>query len=364
MAEIASGSVTALYLFDVADAIDVNALNVRLGDRAMRARLADKSAGPPRVQYAEPPVVIDGAAVDVAEVADFKARFKFYDYGVVSLMLTRPFAGSWAELVALGQTLIESEPLEQAATSACRRVLDSLALAPVARRRGMLSEDYLVFAVTALPVPMTADVLLDAHGTDIAQLLRGERQRLSAQERDEVLRSRISYLEDDLVVAAWNAAFIYDREPGVLAAIEVLEVANSQLLELRYHDELLESELTQSYAALQQPRWTDRLAGRRHTRAAQHLHTLFIDVNDLTDRMENAVKFVGDIYAARLFNIVAGRLGLDRWKRNVEEKLKTLDDIYRFAVEQTGMSQGTLLELAIVLILVLELALFFAGIME
>ena len=80
--------------------------------------------------------------------------------------------------------------------------------------------------------------------------------------------------------------------------------------------------------------------------------------------MENAVKLVGDIYAARLFSLAAARLGLDAWKRNVEEKLKTLDDIYRFAVEQTGMSQGNLLELVIVLILVIELGLFFAGIMK
>ena len=41
-----------------------------------------------------------------------------------------------------------------------------------------------------------------------------------------------------------------------------------------------------------------------------------------------------------------------------------LDDIYRFAVEQTGMSQGNMLELVIVLILVLELFLLLAGIMK
>jgi uncharacterized Rmd1/YagE family protein len=60
---------------------------------------------------------------------------------------------------------------------------------------------------------------------------------------------------------------------------------------------------------------------------------------------------------------VAARLGLERWRQNVNEKLKTLDDIYRFAVEQTGMSRGNLLELTIILILLLELALVFAGIL-
>ena len=58
------------------------------------------------------------------------------------------------------------------------------------------------------------------------------------------------------------------------------------------------------------------------------------------------------------------RLGLDDWKDSVREKLKTLDDIYRFAVEQTAMARGELMELTIVLILVLELVLFFLGVMR
>jgi hypothetical protein len=73
---------------------------------------------------------------------------------------------------------------------------------------------------------------------------------------------------------------------------------------------------------------------------------------------------IGDIYAARVFAMVAERLGLGTWKANVQEKLKTLDDVYRFAVEQSSISRGQFLELAIVLILVLELALVFMGVMK
>lgn len=42
----------------------------------------------------------------------------------------------------------------------------------------------------------------------------------------------------------------------------------------------------------------------------------------------------------------------------------TLDDIYRFSVEQVSISRGQFLELAVVLILVLELILFFLGTMR
>ena len=85
------------------------------------------------------------------------------------------------------------------------------------------------------------------------------------------------------------------------------------------------------------------------------MHTLFIDVNELTDRTENALKIVGDVYAARLFTLAAARLGLDHWKASVREKLKTVDDIYRFAVEQATLVRGEFLEVTIVLILLIEL---------
>jgi hypothetical protein len=90
------------------------------------------------------------------------------------------------------------------------------------------------------------------------------------------------------------------------------------------------------------------------------LHTLFIDVNELTEHMENSVKMVGDVYAARFVSLVAARLGVADWKANVREKLETLDDIHRFAVEQASNSRANLPELTVVLILIIELVLLLA----
>jgi uncharacterized Rmd1/YagE family protein len=87
------------------------------------------------------------------------------------------------------------------------------------------------------------------------------------------------------------------------------------------------------------------------------VHTLFIDVNELTDRAENALKIAGDVYVARVFGMAAARLGLDQWKSNVREKLKTVDDIYRFAVERSAIARGEFLELTVVILIVLEIVL-------
>jgi hypothetical protein len=170
-------------------------------------------------------------------------------------------------------------------------------------------------------------------------MLRGERQPLSDQEQTAIFSRRIFYLANDLVVPAWNAAFVYDTATGAQTALEILEFANSQLLEVRYYDERLDRELASIYADLQRPRWHDRWIGSRYARAARQVHSLFIEVNEVTDRTQNALKFIGDIYAARLFWLAADCLGLSTWKAEVEGKLKTLDDIYRFAVEQSSMSR-------------------------
>jgi len=353
-----TGSVTAFYLFDVAQAIDLPAVRRRIGGDGLPAAVDVKSPGPPGVYYSPPPVVADGSTFGHPSIDGFAVRVKFFDYGVVSLRLIRPFEGDWPDLAAEAQTLVENESLEREAARVCAALVDALPDAVLLRRASPLSEDYLAFTINDAG-GLTAADLLRRHGDDIAQILRGERARLSDEERAGILHHRLSYFENDLVVAAWNAAFVYDAAVPAAAAAEVFEVANSQLLEFRYYDDYLEQELTRMYPTMQR-----RGLIRGREAAVRRLHSILIDVNELTDRTENAFKTVGDVYAARLFNLVTARLGLEAWKRSVEDKLDTLDDIVRFAAEQSGIRQANVLELAIVLILLFELGLFFAGIMK
>jgi hypothetical protein len=340
----------------------LTALRAAIGGGAINARLTTKSAAPSYLQYASPPVVVDGEALDVTDVDGFKLRVKFFDYGVLSLALTRPFAGDWQELIGLSQIYIENAELERRAEKIARGITGRFAAVMKAGRSSFLSEDYLVVAVTRFAAPTMADDLVASKGLEIATLVRGERQALSRQEQAEVMSHRLSYLVDDLVVPTWNAAFVYDTEAGVHAALEIFEFANSQLLEFRYYDQLLDDELSRIYVQLEKPP-RFMLLGRGYVAATSRLHTLFIEINEITDRTENALKMVGDIYSARLFRLAATRLGLASWKGSVEDKLETLDDIYRFAVEQLAISRGHFLELTIIAILLFELVLFFLGIM-
>jgi hypothetical protein len=362
MAEIEAGQVAAFFLFDVSESIRLDQVRSLTALGTTSTRFTTRAGAPAYVEYQPPPVTLSGSALGMTTIDGFKAAFKIYEYGVVSVALTLDFQGSWAELDALAHHLTDNNLMESAAEAACSRVVERIKESTVGLRPTYLSEDYFVFGVTRMKRPMTARELLESCGADIARLLRGERKPLSIDEINEVLRHRLSYLADDLIVPTWSAAFVYDPE-GVEPALEIIEFANSQLLQFRYYDDLLDTELGRIYPILQRRRWFDTLIGGRFGRAATRLHSLFIEVNEITDRTENALKVVGDVYAARLVQLVGIRLGLDGWKEAVKEKLNTLDDIYRFTVEQVNMTRGHFLELTIILILLFELWLFFQGIM-
>ena len=361
---IRDGHLTAFYLFDIAEAISLDRIAAIIGQAASPAKLSPKPATPPYVQYQQPPLSFDGSVIGVPEVMGLHVRVRVYDYGIVSFALSRPFSGSWAELIAVGQQLVDNPTLEAELATCSQRLVSRVVTALDHPRETFLFEDYAVFTISALDQPLTADALVAERGADIARLLRAENQTLSSREIESVLHNRLSYLEDDAVIPTWNAAFVYDTAAGAAAAEDIIEFANSQLLQLRYYDQLLDAELGKLYDELQKDRRPYLFGARRYTRSARQVHALFIDIRELLDRTENALKFVGDIYAARVFTLVGARLGLDRWKEHVRDKLRTLDDIYHFAVEQSSIARGEFLELTIIAILVLELILFFLGIMK
>jgi hypothetical protein len=356
-----TGYIQFFYAVDVAEAVNLRALGDLLGGTTRATPLVPRSTAPAYLQYQQAPIVIDGDAIGIPDAEGGRARFKVFDYGVVSVALRRAFSDDWAGVVRLVADQMSDGALRRAAEGACTEFVHRIGRALTRPQRGTLSEDYFVVAVH--DTGMSSEELLRVRGAEVAQMVVGEREPLSSQEREEVLRHRMSYLEGDLLVPAWSAAFLYDGNAGAESTLDILEFANSQLLEFRYYDLRLDADLTRIYAELQAARPYGTAIGRRYERPARQLHSLFIEVSELAERTENALKFIGDAHAARLFALVAARLGLSAWKESVRDKLEMLDSIYRFTVEQSAMARGHMLELTIVLILVFELALVFLGVL-
>src|SRR6266508_1355554 len=121
METLRAGQIFALYLFDVAEATDLTVASGLVGGTT-RARLEPKAATPAYFQYQQPPLTFDGASVDIEAIDDFRVSIRIFDYGVVSIRLSKTFSGTWTDLSRLAQTLVENEALERQAEQACRAV--------------------------------------------------------------------------------------------------------------------------------------------------------------------------------------------------------------------------------------------------
>jgi len=355
------GSILVLIQYDVCEEIRLDVIRQLLQARHAQPTFKSSQA-PGYVRYQRPPVVdrLEPIVLDSGE--RLGGEIKYYDYGVVSLLFELPFAGDWQKLVELSARWTSDTNFEKLASKVIHQRLERAAPAlikPYDEDR-WLQEDYYIFHVREIDGSPSADDLLSTQRNAIAQVVRGETSVLSDSERQEILQSRISYYPSDLAVIGWNAAFIYDTQAGAETAIQLLEYANSQLLEFRHYDELLTRELENVYDFLEVggTGWWSRW---RTANAASKLHTVLLDVNELTERADNAIKFLSDMFSARLYKLCAQKVGVPDYKDLVQEKLHTAEDLYRFMVEQFNQSRAFVLELMVVIILIIELVYFFKG---
>jgi hypothetical protein len=352
------GAILVLIQFDVCEEIKLDQLRQIFGARTV-AHPSMKHPAPGYVRYQRPPVVEPIETLVLESGERLEGQIKYYDYGVLSVVFELPFSGDWDMLIRLSSRWVWDVDFAGHASRVARQKLEAAAPALVKPYSEWLSEDYFIFHLREIVGSPTAADLCASHGSQIAQIVRGETAQLSEGERNEILQSRISYYPNDLAVIGWNAAFLYDTAAGADTAIQLLEYANSQLLEFRHYDELLTRELESVYAALD--KGTGIPARWRLAREATKLHTVLLDVNELTEHADNAIKFLSDMFSARLYRLAASKVGVPDYKDLVTQKVHTAEELYRFMVDQFNQSRAFVLEATVVIILVIELIWLFRG---
>jgi len=351
------GSVLGVILHDVCEEIRLEQLRDILGAR--RVEPGFKHATPDYVRFEIPPVVERLEPVVLTSGEKLIPQIKYYDYGVISVLFELECEADWETLVQLAARWVPSPELERQAQQIIGGRLDRIAPALVRPYREWLSEDYYIFTLSGVPGQPRGSDLLTQHGPQIAQILRGELTPLARGENDDVLQASLSYYPNDLVVVGWNAALVYDTPAGAETSVQILEYVNSQLLEFRHYDELLTRELAGVYTSLKHRagfwrRW-------RMRREASRLNSVTVEVTELVERADNAIKFVSDMFSARLYRLAAAKVGVPEYKNLVNEKLRTAEGLYRFLVDEFHQSRGFILELMVVIILVIELVYLFRG---
>lgn len=204
-----------------------------------------------------------------------------------------------------------------------------------------------------------AEEWYETNRRSIASLLTEEPHPglLSSQEAEESTGRYYSYYQRDLVVIDWDAAMVVDDPRYFDETLYVMELANVQLAELEAYDRILDDTVERSYRDI---------AGRRirllkDTGVQRELREIRVDFARLNDELSNITKFFGDWHLARIYQGVSARFHLADWQRTIDEKLKTLDDLYQLLRAEQNNRWMLILEASIVLLFIIDLIILTMG---
>jgi hypothetical protein len=357
------GRILVFRIVDIGDEVllDEAERSISRGEDARRLKLS--RAGSLALVFKSPPLDValgtrplpllpGGGPAEVAVAA------RLFDYGNISVRFEVPVAPGTPleDLVPLCDDLYESELLSEEARRDAAVLVARLGKTVIKPHAWSDVETYAVIFVEELDGHPTAAQVLE---TDVVpKLLLGERsdRPLAPGQRAEMLRHAYSYLDDDLVLIDWDSAFVLEPS-GSRDVPDVLELGCGQLQGTRYYDQLMDEELATIYdrVELAGKGTMSQLIWSPYDRVAREVHERWLDVTEVTERVETSIKVVGDFYLARVYRGALERLRVPEWQKAVYRKQALIAQVYALLKGQIDTRRSMLLELTIVLLIVFEL---------
>ncbi|MFD0896020.1 hypothetical protein KBB96_08740 [Luteolibacter ambystomatis] len=355
---VLKGEVVFFHAFDVAYELKRGDLKTLLG-KPLVPHQPGVSKGSPRQQLFYLPRMAQLDPVTLrTPLGDATAQriVKVLPIGAVSITLRVPFAvaaleglipfhhPAFAEGVIKAHALVLAEQLRKELAPSAVRPAEELPE----------GEDYQVYCLETPDEAFHSEEWFRLHRRTIAALVtqESEPQRLSHQEARESTSRYLTYYQSDLVVADWDAALVVDRPGDFEETLYAMELANLQLEELIAYDRIIDAALEKSYADLMKPPKSSRRKG-----LLPHLREVRIDLARFSDEISNITKFFGDWHLARLYDTMSKRFHLADWHRTIDDKLKTLDDLYEMLKQEHNHRVMLVLEASIVLMFVIDIVL-------
>jgi len=344
-------SILLYRFYDVAEEINLELVEHNLARHRPTSRLRLSRVRPHVIHIPNPPVTVELGEEQIRFGAEnFTVNFtaKVYDLGVISLLMQIPLSAdadyeTIKDLAVYLNECRECDEIFQNKLTLVQGELVGTITRPVTRG---FEEDYTIF--------FFEDWRPD---WDPVPLLLAETQPVSEQVRRETLRHSFSYGDDDLAVITWAAALVYDAG-GSFDIPDLLEFAVIQLLELRYYDSLLSEEMSRMYDAIEGAEAVTSLRRLRHYRHIMNrLMEVVVDVNEITERINNSLKVTEDVFYARVYGAALTVFRTRDWMESIERKLAVVLQNYTMLSNRLVNQQSTILELAIVALFLLEILL-------
>jgi hypothetical protein len=356
MTEPIAASVHLAFAFDIGDEVDLEKARPIL--QGEPGRLPRRRRTPESIRYRPSPirVELDPAGIELpgkpASRQPTRAELTIFDFGAISLCVRFHLSISPEGLVTLAGLLAEPASLTEGARRLLGPWLEKIRPAVYDFGVSDLSEEYIVFQLWESPVNW-----LEHRADWIAGLVKLEAEPLSRDEVRESTRLFLSYTPNDLVVLDWAAGVVVDTDCA--DTLEVIEFANVQLLEFRHIDDRLDDRLEAAYRLIRPERHRHLfpLVWRLHQNAVRQIRELEIEATSLFERVDNALKLIGDHYLSRVFEVTGGRFHLRDWQQSIRRKLETVGDVYDLLIQQASAHRMEALEITVVILIALEIVL-------
>ncbi len=355
---IVAGTLTGLFSYDVGYEIALDALVRSLTPLGATLRRTD--AGPVGIRGAGRTVDLECGSRRVRLIdreADASVVLRAHDFGALTVMLRLPLSGPLEDLGPLTAALVRTKTMETAALDIVRHLLPAASAAISKVGFTDFVEDFYVIQVDRFDVPVTPAQLRGEYRAPIALALRCEKERLAEGEADAVFETALSYHPHDLVVTDWNAAFLYAADYPAL--LDVLEFLNVQLVELRFFDRRLDARMSDLFQVVYSRPRLRTLVVNPFGKALEEVSELKVETTLIAERVANALKFIEDVYLAKVYTVTAERLHLDAWRSSVESKLKVVHEIFDILNRRAATYRAEALEMTIILLIALEIVLSF-----
>lgn len=363
---VTTATLTLFRFYDVGYAIDLERAEALVTAGMGRHRMPGRVRQSSSIEIAQPPLWagLGSASVELAGLRlEGVLRASIYDLGAVTVALSLPLpqATAWEAIADLfGGAQEPPEPVERCFQTGIDEIEGLIRPAIERPERSALVEDYSVLVIERLMPEGSASEL--GEQPLVRSALLGERRVLSADTYATV--TRMSYQPDvDLALLSWNGALVVEPDADAAAtALDLLEVANVELLLLRSYDASLESEvfgLNDRITAARRRLYVP-LVGR-YTTLLNDVQQLVIELTEVTERIDNAFKVTDDVYWNRLYSATLGVLRTGLWRSEVEHRLNLLRESYTMLHDRAESDRSASLEWIIILLIALEIGLALFG---
>lgn len=356
---IRSGRILLFRLYDVANEIDLIKVEEILQKEAKRIAIKRKRFGK-AFEFANPPVSFQLKSIDIAlDGTPFVANTysKAYEYGVLSIILEVTLSDlSIESLRSIAMSLEDDDNVDEICTKELESVISILDKSIIDPHAVTFHEDYTIFYIESLGEGKTKEDLLS--NDSAASILLPEDQPLSAKTVEELMSYSFSYFDSDCVILNFDNALVIEPS-GSMEIPDFLEFANSQLLELRYYDDIVDKELDTLYDIISSKGALSIWKLRKYERIASRTMKMVTELIDVTEKIDSSLKVTEDVYYAKIYMAALRMFRVREWEQGIRKKLQTAASINDMLFREIANKRTELLEFIIVVLIVIEIVIFF-----